>query len=85
MEHFIEERCLNCHGFAPGAGGVQLPEDIELDLASGSGGLVVPGNPDDSLLLQVLEIGVMPAGNRPMPKEMTAHVRAWILDGAVVP
>ncbi|GAB4564598.1 MAG: hypothetical protein Tsb0020_14930 [Haliangiales bacterium] len=84
----FEHRCENCHGYQPGAGGVALPMDVmdlmdELDADDGA--LVVPGDPENSLLWQVLASGRMPAGDRPLPMAQIEHVRMWIEDGAVMP
>lgn len=79
----FEARCLSCHNDADPGGGLSL----QTAAAVRDSGYLIPGAPDDSYLLSVLQ----PIdGERPqMPKEGDAlgaddveSIRAWIADGA---
>ena len=73
--------CLSCHtSLAP-----MLPTAVEDDLNEGGGLYVVPGEPENSLLLRVLVyeeglVGMPPSG--PLPQDQIAPVEQWILNGA---
>ena len=92
----LDQHCISCHADVHADPPVKytiLPEDLLFDLAHGTGKLVVPGDPDASLLwrsvsgeLQVTDgWGIMPWGSfRPLPEDQTAHIREWIEAGAPV-
>ena len=73
--------CFDCHaGLAP-----MLPSAIEDDLMQGAGALVIPGDPENSLLWRVLMyeeglVGMPPSG--PLGQDQLAPVEQWILEGA---
>lgn len=73
--------CLGCHAALEPI----LPSAIEDDLAQALGALVVPGEPENSLLWRVLMyeeglVGMPPSG--PLAQDQIAAVEQWILDGA---
>ncbi len=65
-----------------------LPDDVEDDLANGTGVYVVAGDPESSLMWQVVAHtgGVpMPFGSPdPLPIDTIQHIYDWIEDGAVI-
>ena len=83
----IDERCRTCH--QPGGGAhMMLPEALMDDLDNDLGVLVVPGDPDASMLWRLVadelwpgDWGIMPLGNL-LPPEDTVHLRVWINAGA---
>lgn len=71
--------CLDCHG-----AGLELSGGLDLRLrrfavAGGdSGPAVVPGSPEESLLLARLKAGEMPPTKKKVPPEQIAVIEAWI-------
>jgi hypothetical protein len=72
--------CAPCHGGAASpAGGLRILDNALLVKE----GFVTPGTHDSSELLDLVEGGSMPPGNRPkVPPEGRRALRAWIKDGA---
>jgi hypothetical protein len=83
----LEERCGSCHGVVNQFGGVVLPDYVLIDIASGAGELVVPGDPQASRLAVVIggtrEEATMPPGLRLAPGEIQVIVD-WIEHGASI-
>src|SRR5260370_30171189 len=50
----LAERCYECHGIAKPKGGLRLTSRAELLKGGDSGAVVVPGKPDESLLLKAV-------------------------------
>ena len=85
----FQARCVVCHGKREQRGGLDL-RLRESRLAGGdSGPALVPGNPDESLIIQKVEAGEMPppdmqydyAVRNPTDAEV-ATLRKWVADGA---
>ncbi|MEM7385209.1 MAG: DUF1549 domain-containing protein, partial [Verrucomicrobiota bacterium] len=75
--------CFHCHG-GPGEkeGGLDL-RLVRLMIKGGdSGSVIVPGDPEKSLLWQHLESDEMPKGEKKLSPEDKDKVRAWIATGA---
>jgi len=80
----FERRCVSCHGESAPKGKLSLVTIKGLNAGGASGPALVPGNPEESLLLESI------SGERPeMPKtggrlsaQEVASVRAWIEQGA---
>lgn len=71
--------CSGCHNASSATGGL----DVTSYDAIGSAGVVQPGDPDGSVMIQYLEAGVMPPMGYPGPTdEEIAAVRAWVAAGA---
>ncbi|MCB9853657.1 MAG: hypothetical protein H6819_11220 [Phycisphaerales bacterium] len=80
----IQTRCASCHNPDKLKGGLNMTTYQGL-LAGGSGGkVVVPGKPDDSVILGVIiqsrEPKMPPSGNK-LPDAEIETVRAWIQQG----
>jgi hypothetical protein len=80
----LQTRCLECHSSSDKSGGL----DLEAGLIQGghSGAVVVPGQPDESLLLRLVTDGTMPPdkSSRLLPEEIET-LRSWIATGAKLP
>jgi hypothetical protein len=80
----LERRCLHCHGDAAAKGGLSLSSASGLRNGGDRGPAVVPGKPDESLLIELI------SGNQPeMPRkeerltpEQVGHFREWVATGA---
>ncbi|WP_417736374.1 DUF1553 domain-containing protein [Rosistilla oblonga] len=79
----LKAHCFHCHGES---GVVEGSLDVRLKrwiLTGGdSGEAIVPGNDSESLLLERVESGDMPPGEKNLSAEDIASIRQWILDGA---
>lgn len=90
IKPMLARQCVLCHG--PTA----LKGKLLLDTAAGArkggehGPAIVPGKPDESLLLQVIqgqhrEVGRMPLKRPPLDSEQVQLLREWIAAGAPAP
>jgi hypothetical protein len=88
IDPIMQKYCVSCHG-APGADGKKVVE-MGLDLTSyagmmaGStyGSVLEPGDPDGSLLLEMIESGDMPEDGDKVPADLILVLRNWIAAGA---
>jgi hypothetical protein len=77
-------RCVKCHGPSKDSGGLRLDSYDAVMRGGERGPVVVPGNPDASLLLQKVRRRDQP----PMPPQKpisaleVGTIRAWIKSGA---
>jgi mono/diheme cytochrome c family protein len=82
----LAERCFKCHGEGKQQGSLRL--DIRANLYTGgdSGPAVIPGNPDDSPLIQAVrhETFEMPPDGKLSDQQIEALVQ-WVKTGAVWP
>jgi len=80
IDPIFQSYCLRCHSASSPSGGVDASSYDGL-IASG---VLVPGDPDSSLVLDVLEGGAMPPPGQPGPglSEISA-IRDWIVAGAL--
>ncbi|MCO4747801.1 MAG: hypothetical protein KC912_23600 [Proteobacteria bacterium] len=86
VKALLEDQCALCHPAIEPA--YTFPDDVWTDVADGTEALVVPGDPEASLLWRVMtnpgpDEAVMPSGGL-LPIETVQHVEAWILDGAPI-
>ena len=73
------ERCAACHG---GRGGLYL-DSYEGVMVGGKDGIViVPGDPEQSLLIKLVSSGSMPKGGAKLAPEQIQLIIDWILAGA---
>ncbi|MEQ9409689.1 MAG: PSD1 and planctomycete cytochrome C domain-containing protein [Fuerstiella sp.] len=83
----LQARCFECHGNAKEArGGLRLNSRRAMLSGGESGAAVVPGKPDESLLIEAVryESFEMPPRTR-MPKQEVDILVRWISEGAVWP
>ncbi|QDU76773.1 Planctomycete cytochrome C [Bremerella volcania] len=82
VKEVFRSRCLECHGGSAVQGGVEVMKVAELREME----YAMPGEPDDSLLYQVLteedEDARMPLGQPALDADEIALVRKWISAGA---
>ena len=91
----LERRCLECHGAegnadAPPKGKLSLTTRAAALRGGESGAAVVPGKPDESLLLDfvrhdALGKALMPKNREPLTKAEVATLEKWIAAGAAWP
>src|SRR5579885_1752725 len=79
----LKAYCLDCHG-----GGAKLEGKLDLRLARTArqggeqGPALVPGKPEESLLLDRVREGEMPPGEKKVPPAQVAIIERWIAQGA---
>ncbi len=86
----LVEHCYECHNSVDSAEGqLSLDSRAGIRTKSASGVAVVPGEPEKSLLLQVIRHEVdgmeMPAGSEKLSPEVIADFTEWIRNGASDP
>ncbi len=83
----LERRCIRCHGEATRKGGLALNTAAAVLKGGDSGPAVVPGKPEDSILLDMIsgDPPEMPLKDQPLSKQEVGAVKSWIEHGAVWP
>ena len=84
----FERSCLSCHG-EPGEDG-EIVVEASLDMTTyegimaGSewGSVIEPGDPGESLLLDMVKVGDMPEDGDPLDPAEIELIEAWIAEGA---
>ena len=83
----LAERCFECHGAKKQSGGLRLDSLAEIVKGGDSGPALVPGKPDESLLVKAVEYGdklqMPPKGKLPVAD--IAALKDWIRQGAEWP
>ena len=87
VEAIFKERCLGCHAGDRPKGRYDM-SNLELVLKGGrKGEALVAGNPEESLLFQLItkqrKPFMPPRKAEPLTEEEIATIKAWILGGAV--
>ena len=83
----LEEKCLKCHNSSVRMGGLSLLSAADARQGGAHGPAIVPGKPDDSLLLRMItgEKPKMPLGGPALSGTQVAEIRSWIELGAPWP
>ena len=83
----LERRCVSCHGDASPKGKLALTTARAMRAGGDSGPAVVPGEAEESLLLEMVsgDAPEMPRKGEPLSAEEVASLRAWIERGAPWP
>jgi formate dehydrogenase gamma subunit len=76
---FFEPACTGCHGSAVQTSGLDLSSFAGAVAGGNRGGGVVPGDPDGSVIVQIMEAGGHPAQ---LSAEDLGALRDWIASGA---
>lgn len=80
----FQPRCISCHGPARTEAGLNLSTYDSLQASNATHGhpVIVPGNPEESHLFQMVQSGQMPQGGPKLNDAEIAAIRAWIQNGA---
>jgi uncharacterized membrane protein len=84
----FDANCVSCHGESKISGGLRLDSYDRLMRGGKDGTVIVPGDPDESILLRRVTLPAshkqfMPAeGKPPLRPEEISWIRAWIQQGA---
>ncbi|MEQ1876555.1 MAG: c-type cytochrome domain-containing protein [Bdellovibrionia bacterium] len=76
FQTILSPRCVGCHSSGSASGGVALDSYNSVVM------YVVAGNPEFSLLYEVVSTNRMPKTGSPLSAEDVAMIRNWILLGA---
>lgn len=76
------EQCTSCHGEEEPEAGLALHTYEAVMKGSEYGTVIEAGNPDDSLLLDMIAAGEMPQEDDALSADQVALVRSWIAAGA---
>jgi len=80
----FEKSCAKCHGGSDGEKGDLNLRSHENVLKGGeSGAVVVAGDPDNSLLVQLIREGEMPKRAANLPQEQIDLIAQWVAEGAL--
>ncbi len=82
--NILAEQCVSCHGPVQKKGGLDLTRRASALKGGKSGVVIVPGAPDESLLVDKITEGEMPPKGR-LPRDQVEAVRAWVKAGARYP
>ncbi len=78
----FQEHCTECHGELNAELGLNLSSYEGVMAGSDYGTVIEPGNPDASLIIDMIASGDMPEDGDPMPPEQLDLLRTWIAEGA---
>ncbi len=78
----LAKHCLECHGRSVQSGKLALGTETTALAGGATGPAVVPGKPDESLLLDYVDSGEMPRDRPPLNDVEKQRLRRWIVDGA---
>ncbi|HEY7308510.1 MAG TPA: PSD1 and planctomycete cytochrome C domain-containing protein [Gemmataceae bacterium] len=83
----LVSKCQSCHGPKRQQGGLRLDSRAALLKGSDNGTVIVPGQPDKSLLVKAIhyqgDVQMPPKGK--LPDEAVAHLTTWVKMGAPWP
>ncbi|MDA0327817.1 MAG: hypothetical protein O2958_02210 [Gemmatimonadetes bacterium] len=78
----LEARCSECHSAESSELGLRLDSYEGVMAGSDYGTVVEAGDPDGSLLIEMIESGDMPEDGDPVPADEIELIRTWIAEGA---
>lgn len=78
----LERRCWECHSEENTELGLRLDSYEGVMAGSDYGTVVEAGDPDGSLLIDMIESGDMPEDGDPVPPEEIEIIKTWIAEGA---
>lgn len=79
----LEARCFKCHGTENRKGGLDLRRRFRMEAGGDSGAALVPGKPDESLLIEMVEKKEMPPKEEdPLDARQIELLRRWVASGA---
>ena len=91
VQPILQSNCYRCHGGMNRRGGLQMQTRAALLEGGKHGGALVPGKPDESLMIRLIGPGPYPDGLEAMPTKGNpltpaeiATLRQWIAAGAVM-
>ena len=91
VQPILQANCFRCHAGMNRRGGLDMSTRARLLQGGKDGVVVIPGRPEDSLLIKVIGPNLSPDDPMRMPPKGTrlteaqvATLRKWVADGAVM-
>ncbi len=81
IKPILEKKCLRCHGGEETKAGLEVSVLVNLMAGGESGPALMAGNPDESLIVELIESGEMPPEGEPLERAEAEMVRDWVLRG----
>ena len=81
IREIVVGKCLSCHGPDQKKGGLDLSRRTSAVAGGESGEAIVPGKPDESLIVEKVASGEMPPKN-PLTEGQITAFRSWVSAGA---
>ncbi len=79
----LEARCVKCHGQDKTDGGLDLRRRFTILKGGDTGAAIVPGKPDESLIVRRIERGEMPPKDEGrLDERQRSLIRRWVAGGA---
>lgn len=78
----LEQYCWECHSEQNTELGLRLDSYEGVMVGSDYGTVIEPGDPDGSLLIDMVQSGDMPEEGGPVPPEQLEIIKTWIAEGA---
>lgn len=81
----INERCVNCHGAQRASSNLKLHTFADMKKGGRNGILLIPGNPNNSLIIRkLIATGNqrMPRNGAPLGRDQIQLIARWIVEGA---
>lgn len=89
IKPILKERCFACHGALKQESDLRVDTAAAMKTGGASGPAVVGAHPEQSLILERLQskdpFERMPPEGQPLSETEIAHIREWILAGALAP
>ena len=87
IKPIFKDRCYECHGNEKQKGRLRLDVRAGVYGEDGESELITPGDPDDSILVELLELDaddpdIMPAAGDPLTADQITKIRTWVEQGA---
>jgi mono/diheme cytochrome c family protein len=82
-EPIFRTNCVKCHGPEMHLKSLDLSTYAGALKGSESGPVIVPGDPESSLVYKKIRVAEMPKEGQPLSKEQIATIRTWIEGGAL--
>ena len=79
----FNSRCSQCHGGATPRGGLSLSSYTSLMAGSNNGPVIIPGDADNSVLIQLVKAGTMPKVGADLFPEQIQTLIDWVNAGAL--
>jgi mono/diheme cytochrome c family protein len=79
----LQSRCLSCHGGGRANRGLSFDTYDTLMAGSNNGPVIIPGNPNGSRLIQLVQSGTMPKQGPKLTPDQIQILIDWILAGAL--
>jgi hypothetical protein len=83
VEPILQNRCINCHGGTQARMGLAFDSYDSLMAGSNNGPVIIPGDPNGSRLIQLVQIGAMPKQGPKLTPDQVQILIDWILAGAL--